>query len=217
MHWGRPINDIGGATFPAGRERQWDQDLYFMMLMNLSGKPGEAHGESSSSSTTGRFGLGFKSVHLVSPSPSVVSDLIAFTIAGGLLPQEQAVPDEVDSWMIESRRPTRVRLPLRLDVEAQTLSAWKGLIALRNVLVDPPDVSHARLAIRDVRGFLSSLWRILASGLNDSDALRRRFLGELHGNGRRTVGLDRCLLGRADGSSGAIPADASSADIGRAD
>ena len=333
MHWGRPINETGGATFPAGRERQWDQDLYFMMLMNLSGKPGEAPGESSSSSTTGRFGLGFKSVHLVSPSPSVVSNLIAFTIAGGLLPQEQAVPDEVDSWMMEGRRPTtRVRLPLRLDVEAQTLierlfrrfayarvllpalarqvrevvveggpfpgihvfdaqpingvpgwavgaevelpnhagrwrilrfrpadagredmgtaalvvglrdgvpttlgpevpflwnvtptsESWgcgyivngpfkldpgrthvsldddttlravgglgealgRGLIALHNVLVDPPDASHGPLAIRDVRGFLSSLWRILASGLNDSDALRRRFLGELHGNGR---------------------------------
>ena len=83
MHWGRPINDTGDAAFPAGRERQWDQDLYFMMLLNLSGKPGEAPGESSSSSTTGRFGLGFKSVHLVSSSPSVVSGFIAFSIAGG--------------------------------------------------------------------------------------------------------------------------------------
>ena len=78
MHWGRPINDTGGAAFPAGRERQWDQDLYFMMLMNLSGKPGESLGKPSSSSTTGRFGLGFKSVHLVSQSPSVVSRFISF-------------------------------------------------------------------------------------------------------------------------------------------
>lgn len=120
MHWGRPINDTGGAAFPAGRERQWDQDLYFMMLMNLSGKPGEAP-DGSSSATTGRFGLGFKSVHLVSPSPSVVSGFIAFSIAGGLLPQEQAVADEADSWVIEGRRPTRVRLPLHEDCEAQTL------------------------------------------------------------------------------------------------
>ena len=122
MHWGRPINDTGGAAFPAGRERQWDHDLYFMMLMNLSGKPGEAPGESSSSSTTGRFGLGFKSVHLVSSSPSVVSGFIAFSIAGGLLPQERAVPDETDSWMVEGRRSTRVRMPLRPDIEARTLT-----------------------------------------------------------------------------------------------
>ena len=121
MHWGRPINDTGGAAFPAGRERQWDQDLYFMMLMNLSGKPGETPGGASSSSTTGRFGLGFKSVHLISSSPSVVSGFIAFSIAGGLLPRERAVADETDSWMIDGRRPTRVRLPLRRDVEAHTL------------------------------------------------------------------------------------------------
>ena len=338
MHWGRPINDTGGAAFPAGRERQWDQDLYFMMLMNLSGKPGETPGESSLSSTTGRFGLGFKSVHLVSSSPSVVSGFIAFTIAGGLLPQEQAVPDETDSWMIEGRRPTRVRFPLRRDVDRDveartpfdplfrrfayarvllpvlarqvrevvveggpspgvhffdgspidgapgwsvggeidlpdhpgrwrilrfrpedagrddmgtaplaiglreglpvafdpkvpflwnvtpTSESWgcgyvvngpfkldpgrthvsidddmtlrtigglgealgRGLIALHNVLVDPADESHdpLPLLIHDVRRFLSSLWRVLACGLNNSDALRRRFLLELHGNGR---------------------------------
>ena len=332
MHWGRPINDTGGAKFPAGRERQWDQDLYFMMLMHLSGKPGEAPGESSSSSTTGRFGLGFKSVHLVSSSPTVVSGFIAFSIAGGLLPQEQAVPDETDSWTVEGRRPTRVRLPLRPVVEAPnpveqlfrrfayarvllpvfarqvrevvveggpfpgvhvfngksidgapgwsvgaetelpnhdgrwrilrfrpsdagredmgtvalavglregvptafgpgvpflwnvtpSSESWgcgyvvngpfkldpgrthvsldddttlrtvgglgealgRGLIELHNVLVDPADASHGALVIRDARVWLSSLWKVLASGLNNPDALRRRFLLELHGNGR---------------------------------
>ena len=121
MHWGRPINDTGGGTFPAGRDHQWDQDLYFMMLMNLSSKSGEAPGEASSSSTTGRFGLGFKSVHLVSSSPSVVSGFIAFSIAGGLLPQERAVPDDADSWTIEGRRATRICLPLRQDVEPHAL------------------------------------------------------------------------------------------------
>ena len=334
IHWGRPINDTGGAAFPAGRERQWDQDLYFMMLMNLSGKPGEAPGESSSSSTTGRFGLGFKSVHLVSLSPSVVSGFIAFSIAGGLLPRERPVPDETDSWMIEGRRSTRVRLPLRPDIEARTLirrlfrrfafarvllpvlarqvrevvveggpfpgvhvfdaqpidgapgwsvgaptelpdhdgrwrilrfrpadagredmgtvalavglregvptafdqevevpflwnvtptsESWgcgyivngpfkldpgrthvsldddttlrtvarlgealgRGLIELHNVLAGPADASHGPLVIRDGRDFLSSLWKVLARGLNNPDALRRGFLLALHGNGR---------------------------------
>ena len=120
-HWGRPINDTGGAAFPEGRERQWDQDLYFMMLMNLSGKPGEAPERAASSSTTGRFGLGFKSVHLVSSSPSVVSGFIGFSIAGGLLPQERSVENEADGSMIEGRRATRVRLPLHEDVEAGAL------------------------------------------------------------------------------------------------
>ena len=121
MHWGRPINDTGGAAFQAGRDRQWDQDLYYMMLMNLSGKPGEVPGEASLSATTGRFGLGFKSVHLVSASPSVVSGFIAFSIAGGLLPLKQNLPADADSWMVEGCRATRVRLPLRHDVNSNDL------------------------------------------------------------------------------------------------
>ena len=334
LHWGRPINDTGGASFPAGRERDWNQDLYFMMLMNMSGKPGEAPGESSSSSTTGRFGLGFKSVHLISSTPHGVSGFIAFTIAGGLLPQERAVPEETDSLMIEGHRhrSTRIRLPLRPDVETQTLldrifhrfsyarvllpvfarqvreivveggkfsgdhifdgkpidgapgwsvgaecelpnhdGRWRilrfrpadaerkdmgtaalavgiregvptafgqdvpflwnvaptsenwgcgyivngpfkldpgrthvsldddttlrairglgkalgrGLIEIHDVLLDPADASLVTLVNRDGRSFLSSLWKVLASGMDNPDTLRRKLLLELHGNGR---------------------------------
>ena len=331
MHWGRPINDTGGAAFPAGRERQWDQDLYYMMLMNLSGKPGEAPGGSSSSSTTGRFGLGFKSVHLVSSSPSVVSGFIAFSIAGGLLPRERTCADEADSWMIEGRRATRVRLPLRRDTERQALErlfrrfgyarvllpafarqvrtvvveggpspgihvfdgepidgapgwsvgaetelpnhsgrwqllrfrpadaglkdmgtatvaiglrdgvptalgsdvpflwnvtptseSWgcgyvvngpfkldpgrthvslddettlrtvsglgnalgRGLVELHDVLADATKAVHIPMIGSDGRGFLSSLWKVLATGMDNPDTLRHSFLRELHGNGR---------------------------------
>ena len=122
-HHGRAINDTGGASFPAGQDQQWDQDLYFMMLLNLSGKPGERPGQTTKSSTTGRFGLGFKSVHLVSARPSVVSGFLAFSIAGGLLPLEQPVPDGLDSLKAEGHRATRVRLPLRDDVAAPELLA----------------------------------------------------------------------------------------------
>ena len=350
MHWGRPINDTGGAAFPAGRERQWDQDLYFMMLMNLSGKPGEASGGLSSSATTGRFGLGFKSVHLASSFPSVVSGFIAFSIAGGLLPREQAVADEMDSRVIEDRRPTRVRLPLHRDVEAQTLikqlfrrfvharallpafarqvrevvveggpfpgvhvfdgkpvdgapgwsvgaetdlpnhvghwrilrfrpadagleymgtaalavglredvptafgpdvpflwnvtptsESWgcgyavngpikldpgrthvslddettlrvasdlgdtlgKGLIELHDVLDCHRDGARCSFVDGDGRGFLSSLWKVLATGLDNPDKLRRTFLLELHGNGR---GLSAWMAARSAVPSG-LPA-----------
>ena len=350
MHWGRPINDTGGAAFPPGRERQWDQDLYFMMLMNLSGKPGEASGGLSSSATTGRFGLGFKSVHLASSSPSVISGFIAFSIAGGLLPREQAVADEMDSRVIEGRRPTRVRLPLRRDVEAQTLikqlfrrfvharallpvfarqvrevvveggpfpgvhvfdgkpidgapgwslgteaelpnhagrwrilrfrpadmgledmgtaalaiglregvptafgpdvpflwnvtptsESWgcgyavngpikldpgrthvslddettlrvasalgealgKGLIELHDMLDSQRDGARCSFVDGDGRGFLSSLWKVLATGLDNPDKLRRAFLLELHGNGR---GLSAWMAARSAVPSG-LPA-----------
>ena len=101
-HFGRPINDTGGAEFSGGQDRQWDQDLYFMMLMDLSGKPGEVPGQAAAASTTGRFGLGFKSVHLISEAPSVVSGSLAFSIEGGLLPKEEQRPDDPD--LLSGRR-----------------------------------------------------------------------------------------------------------------
>lgn len=125
LHYGRPINSTGGAAFPEGRRREWDQDLYFMLVLNLSGKAGETPGKSSPSATTGQFGLGFKSVHLVSDSPSVVSGFLAFSIAGGLLPKEHPKADDTDLSPVEGHQPTRIRLPLRGDEDS---------VALRKVL-----------------------------------------------------------------------------------
>ena len=122
-HYGRPINDTGGAAFAAQHDREWDQDLYFMMLMNLSGKPGEAAENAVAGATTGLFGLGFKSVHLATEVPSVVSGLIAFSIAGGLLPVEQELPNDPDVLgSIDGHRATRIRLPLRGDIDRPKLT-----------------------------------------------------------------------------------------------
>ena len=85
--------------------------------------------------------------------------------------------------------PGRTHVSLDDDTTLRTVgdlgdTLGKGLITLYNVLVDSADASHGPLNIRDVRGFLSSLWRVLACGLDNPDALRGRFLRELHGNGR---------------------------------
>ena len=122
-HFGRLINDTGGAEFPGGEDRQWDQDLYFMMLMDLSGKPGEVPGQAAVASTTGRFGLGFKSVHLISEAPSVVSGSLSFSIEGGLLPKEEHRPDDRDLLPVCGHRVTRIRLPLRSDGTVDDLIA----------------------------------------------------------------------------------------------
>ena len=114
IHFGRPINYTGGALVPAGRDRQWDQDLYFMMLLNLTAKSGETPQEDAERSTTGRFGLGFKSIHLISDSPSVVSGFIAFKISAGLLP-EPILHDPPEP--IEGHLATRIRLLLRTDAD----------------------------------------------------------------------------------------------------
>ena len=122
-HYGRSINYPGDVSFAAKQDREWDQDLYFMMVMHLSSKPGEAPGETAAAATTGLFGLGFKSVHLVTEAPSVVSDLLAFSVAGGLLPVNQSVPNDPEDLVpIGAHRATRFRLPLRRDLNAQELT-----------------------------------------------------------------------------------------------
>ncbi len=122
VHSGRPINETGGAAFPAGIDRQWDMDLYFMMLMNLSAKPGEAAGgEPGTAPTTGKFGLGFKSVHLVSDLPEVVSGFLSFEVAAGLLPEASPRPDDPALQPISGCYPTRIRLPLRQSSQTPTL------------------------------------------------------------------------------------------------
>ena len=93
-----------------------------MMLMNLSGKPGEAAEHAATGATTGLFGLGFKSVHLVTETPTVASGLIAFSIAGGLLPVPQDLPNDPDLASIDGHRSTRIRLPLRGDIDRSDLT-----------------------------------------------------------------------------------------------
>ena len=122
-HYGRPINDTGGVRFNSNHDREWDQDLYFMMLMNLSGKPGQAPGEPMATTTTGLFGLGFKSIHLVTDTPCIVSGFLAFSIAGGLLPVVKSVPIDPDLVPTEhGHQPTRIRLPLSDGFNVHTLT-----------------------------------------------------------------------------------------------
>lgn len=85
--------------------------------------------------------------------------------------------------------PGRTHVSLDDDTTLRTVGGLgealgRGLIELHNVLVDPVDASCGDLVTRDVRGFLTSLWRVLASGLNDPDPPRGTFLRELHRSGR---------------------------------
>ena len=80
VHWGRPINHLGRDP-KEGRHRAYDRDLVNMLLMNFSEKrPGE--------DLTGKFGLGFKSVHILSDSVGIASGFVALRTHGGFLPAE---------------------------------------------------------------------------------------------------------------------------------
>jgi len=76
MHWGRPIGALGPDRH-VGEEQGWQNDLFNMLLMNLSDKR---------KAVTGRFGLGFKSVHLIARDVGIVSDRVSCRVLGGMLP-----------------------------------------------------------------------------------------------------------------------------------
>ncbi len=80
VHWGRPINHLGSDS-DAGRRHGRDRDLLNMMVMNFSEKR-------TDQDMTGKFGLGFKSVHLLSDSVGIASGFITLRTRGAFLPDE---------------------------------------------------------------------------------------------------------------------------------
>lgn len=74
-HYGRPINEKNEGEASA------NNDLYSMLMLNRSEK--ESH------SATGKLGLGFKSVFLLSEQPVIQSKALCFSIRNGMFPQEE--------------------------------------------------------------------------------------------------------------------------------
>ncbi|WOD39896.1 sacsin N-terminal ATP-binding-like domain-containing protein [Nodosilinea sp. E11] len=78
LHWGRAINQYQykGNSF---REKGYDRDLLKMLLLNFSDK---------AENVTGKFGLGFKSIFLLTSKPRVISDRLGFDVIGGIYPKQ---------------------------------------------------------------------------------------------------------------------------------
>lgn len=102
-HRGRPINR---CYVESDREKGWERDLINMLGLGFSEK---GEGE------TGRFGLGFKSVYLVTDRPLVRSENAAFEIGAGVLPFSTSVDNE--GWT----GGTEFALPLRDEVRWHTI------------------------------------------------------------------------------------------------
>ncbi len=79
IHWGRAINDFGSNP-DEGRRRGYGRDLHNMLLMSFSEK---RRGDG----VTGQFGLGFKTVHMLSDSVGIASRFLAVRTQGGLIPR----------------------------------------------------------------------------------------------------------------------------------
>lgn len=76
VHWGRPINHLG-SNREVSRSLGYDRDLLNMLVMSFSEKRPEE-------GVTGKFGLGFKCVHLLSDSVGVASGFVALRTVGGI-------------------------------------------------------------------------------------------------------------------------------------
>jgi hypothetical protein len=89
-HRGRLINQFWIGSFD-GRTLGYDRDLEKMLVLSSSDKPLE--NTSHNDTVTGKFGLGFKSVFLVTSSPKILSGQLGFKVLGGIFP-EKIVGDE---------------------------------------------------------------------------------------------------------------------------
>ena len=121
LHWGRLINQFGVVDAEAGQRERWHHDLFNMLLMNLSDKREDV---------TGRFGLGFKSVHLLSTEVGIASGFLACRVRGGMLPQVWDAGREVSLQLAEDgRRATVLDIPIEPSAAAE---ADRAVIAFRN-------------------------------------------------------------------------------------
>ena len=120
-HWGRLINHLGANTddgYRLGRDR----DLLNMLVMNFSEKPAEGD-------LTGKFGLGFKSVHLLSDGVGFASGSIALRTQGAFLPGPwREGIDEAKKLKRDNRRATVIDMPFapgKASEGAQSLHAFQ--------------------------------------------------------------------------------------------
>lgn len=88
MHWGRLINQVRSDSFSVdeGKKRGFHRDLSKMLRLSTSDKDSE-------NDITGKFGLGFKSVFLLSERPRVLSGDLGFEILAGFYPLELPAGD----------------------------------------------------------------------------------------------------------------------------
>ncbi len=105
IHWGRPINHLGPDA-KDGRRLGHDRDLLNMLLMNFSEKR-------PSDNLTGKFGLGFKSVHVLSDSVGIACGFLSLRTQGGFLPKDWHAGMDVAEKLKRSdgRRSTVIDIP----------------------------------------------------------------------------------------------------------
>lgn len=143
MHWGRAVNHQGGSGFP-GRERGFHQDLEKMLILSSSDK---SVGESE---VTGKFGLGFKSVFLISDVPKLVSGRLQADILGGMYPKRSENAQQLRAMLGEETSEDRaagtlIHLPLDVgDIEdaCEPFEKMAGILAVFSKQIRKLEIGH---------------------------------------------------------------------------
>jgi hypothetical protein len=131
FHWGRPVNSLGTGGFP-GRERGFHQDLEKMLVLSSSNKTAAHY-------LTGKFGLGFKSVLLVSDQPRFLSGRLGVKIVAGIYPKvlnsHQALHQALSQFSsTNNHKPgTVLELPLKRGTNGNILLYFKRLSGILTV------------------------------------------------------------------------------------
>jgi hypothetical protein len=149
IHWGRQINQHAHGGFRRGQERGWDQDLRKMMVLNTSDKDIDQ-------GTTGRFGLGYKSVYLLTDMPRIGSGQLAFSVTAGMLPNPLEQNPVRDGDHAGVQPPTVFELDISedgaVDAALDDFRAFGGLATLFSRRID-------RVELVTDDGRFSASWR----------------------------------------------------------
>ena len=128
IHWGRAINKYGSTQFN-GRERGFDRDLEKMLILSASDKSESAE----TVTVTGRFGLGFKSVFLVTSNPCVASGRLGFEVMGGFFPKPltgdalKALHKQIEACKIDGKEGTIVSIQAEACAAKECLEDFLNL------------------------------------------------------------------------------------------
>ena len=116
IHWGRPINQPGPDRTKAENEGH-ERDLSNMLAISHSAKEGDA--------ITGRFGLGFKTVHMLSDSVGLASAGVVLRIVGGMVPVAWDEGEtEARPYNDRGRKATLIDIPIAVDRRSEAAAAW---------------------------------------------------------------------------------------------
>lgn len=178
IHWGRPIN--GPGRHAAGAESGYRHDLYNMLAINHSEKPQEER-------VTGKFGLGFKTVHMLTDRASIASGFLGARIVGGFIPQPWA--DGIDAAR-DHARGVRIATLIQLPIAAEdSATAAHAVEAFRRCLEWLPAIAKSIRTVTIAHAAEEVVAITTISGLDDGSPLAAGIAIVENGGSRRRRAL----------------------------